>query len=121
MDTKQLEAVPHEFWNAPRMMYEIPPTIRTELQSAKLSIVKGDLNYRKACAKYMKREYDVELDPETEISSTIGSKEAIFHFPIGFTDPGDIVICPTPAFPVYKIGTQSKYPCKSWHECRLGT
>ena len=66
----------------------------------------GDLNYRKACAKYMKREYDVELDPETEISSTIGSKEAIFHFPIGFTDPGDIVICPTPAFPVYKIGTQ---------------
>ena len=56
--------------------------------------------------KYIKREYNVLLDPETEISSTIGSKEAIFNFPIGFVDPGDIVICPTPGYPVYKTGTK---------------
>jgi LL-diaminopimelate aminotransferase len=54
----------------------------------------------------MKREYNVELDTETEISSTIGSKEAVFHFPIGFINPGDIVICPNPGYPVYKTGTQ---------------
>ena len=66
----------------------------------------GDINYRKACAEYMQREYGVELDPETEISSTIGSKEAIFNFPIGFINPGDTVICPTPSYPPYKVGTR---------------
>ena len=66
----------------------------------------GDISYRNACASYMKREYNVNLNPETEISSTIGSKEAVFHFPIGFIDTGDIVICPNPGYPVYKTGTQ---------------
>jgi len=66
----------------------------------------GDISYRKACTRYMKREYNVDLDPETEVSSTIGSKEAVFHFPIGFIDPGDTVICPNPGYPVYKTGTQ---------------
>ena len=66
----------------------------------------GNINYRQACAKYMKREYNVDLNPETEISSTIGSKEAIFNFPTGFINPGDVVICPTPGYPVYKTGTK---------------
>ena len=66
----------------------------------------GDINYRQACAKYMKKEYNVDLNPETEISSTIGSKEAIFNFPTGFINPGDVVICPTPGYPVYKTGTK---------------
>jgi LL-diaminopimelate aminotransferase len=66
----------------------------------------GDISYRIACANYMKREYGVDLNPETEISSTIGSKEAIFNFPTGFINPGDIVICPTPGYPVYKTGTK---------------
>mgnify|MGYP000862477317 CR=1 FL=1 len=66
----------------------------------------GDINYRQACAKYIKREYNVELNPETEISSTIGSKEDSFNFPTGFINPGDVVICPTPGYPVYKTGTK---------------
>jgi len=66
----------------------------------------GNLSYREACARYMKREYNVDLNPETEISSTIGSKEAVFHFPVGFIDAGDTVICPSPGYPVYKTGTQ---------------
>jgi LL-diaminopimelate aminotransferase len=66
----------------------------------------GNISYRKACANYMKREYGVDLNPETEIASTIGSKEAIFNFPTGFINSGDIVICPTPGYPVYKTGTK---------------
>jgi LL-diaminopimelate aminotransferase len=65
----------------------------------------GELSYRASCASYLSREYGINLDPETEISSTLGSKEAIFHFPAAFIDPGDLVICPTPAYPVYKTGT----------------
>lgn len=66
----------------------------------------GDLAYRQACADYLKREYNVTVDPETEITSHIGSKEAVFHFPLGFVDPGDIVICPTPGYPPYRVGTR---------------
>ncbi len=66
----------------------------------------GDMDFRQACADYMQREYNVDLDSETEITSTIGSKEAVFHFPLGFVDPGDIVICPTPGYPPYKVGTR---------------
>ncbi|MBI4235386.1 aminotransferase class I/II-fold pyridoxal phosphate-dependent enzyme [Candidatus Peregrinibacteria bacterium] len=60
---------------------------------------------RQAAADYMKRRFSVALDPETEISSNIGSKEAIFNFPEGFINPGDIVICPSPGYPPMKTGT----------------
>ncbi|MCV6599636.1 MAG: aminotransferase class I/II-fold pyridoxal phosphate-dependent enzyme [Alphaproteobacteria bacterium] len=66
----------------------------------------GSKDYREACAKYMKKEFSIELNPETEICSTIGSKEAVFHFPLGFINPRDLVICPTPGYPPYRTGTQ---------------
>jgi LL-diaminopimelate aminotransferase len=62
--------------------------------------------YREACAAYLKREYAVSVDPETEVVSTIGSKEAVFHFPLGILNPGDVVICPSPGYPPYKTGTR---------------
>ncbi len=66
----------------------------------------GDSSYREACADHMMNNFNVKLDPNTEISATLGSKEAIFNFPIGFINEGDIVICPSPAYPVYKTGTE---------------
>lgn len=66
----------------------------------------GNIAFRKACADYMQRTHSVYLNPENEITSTIGSKEAVFHFPLGFIDPGDYVICPTPGYPPYKNGTR---------------
>lgn len=65
----------------------------------------GAMSYLEACARYMKRRFGVELDPKTEISSSIGSKEAVFNFPEAFVNPGDIVICPSPGYPPYKTGT----------------
>lgn len=62
--------------------------------------------FREACAAYMQTRFCVSLDPETEITSTIGSKEAVFHFPFGIINQGDIVICPTPGYPPYKTGTR---------------
>jgi LL-diaminopimelate aminotransferase len=66
----------------------------------------GDPSYREACSEHMMSNFGVTLNPQTEISSTLGSKEAIFNFPIGFINEGDIVICPSPAYPVYKTGTE---------------
>src|SRR5260221_11140910 len=49
--------------------------------------VKGVPELRRAAAGYMKRRFGVELDPETEILPTGGSKEAIFLVPFAFLDP----------------------------------
>jgi len=65
----------------------------------------GSLFFRKAAAHYMKKRFGVNFDPEKEILALIGSKEGIAHFPIGFVNPGDVVLCPDPAYPVYYLGT----------------
>ncbi len=61
--------------------------------------------YREAVAKWYKRRFDIDLNPDTEVIALIGSKEGVAHFPLAFVDQGDVVLCPDPAYPVYKIGT----------------
>ncbi len=65
----------------------------------------GTASYRTAWAKLYQQDWGVELDPKTEIHHLIGGKEGIGHFPLAFVNPGDIVICPDPAYPVYDEGT----------------
>jgi LL-diaminopimelate aminotransferase len=65
----------------------------------------GMFSFRKTVADWYKRRFGVDLDPHTEIVTLIGSKEGIAHFPLAFVNPGDVVLCPDPAYPVYKIGT----------------
>lgn len=65
----------------------------------------GNREYRDAAAAYMQRRFNVSLDSDREICATIGSKEAVFNFPEGFINPGDIVICPSPGYPPMKTGT----------------
>ncbi|MDI6865270.1 MULTISPECIES: LL-diaminopimelate aminotransferase [Thermodesulfovibrio] len=66
----------------------------------------GMLSYRKAVADWYKERFNVELDPEKEVISLIGSKEGIGHIPLAFIDPGDIVLVPSPGYPVYPVGTK---------------
>ncbi len=61
--------------------------------------------YRSAVADWYKRRFDIELNPDSEVIALIGSKEGVAHFPLAFVDAGDVVLCPDPAYPVYKIGT----------------
>jgi len=61
--------------------------------------------FREAVSKWYKRRFDVELDPDREVITLIGSKEGIAHFPLAFIEEGDVVLCPDPAYPVYRIGT----------------
>jgi len=65
----------------------------------------GMPEYRRAIADWTRRRHGIELDPDTEITSTIGSKEAVFNFAEAFVDPGDVVIVPTPGYPPYTRGT----------------
>ncbi len=61
----------------------------------------GSLDFRKACAAWMKKRFHVDLDPEKEIIALIGSKEGIAHFPLAFINPGDTALVPEPSYPVY--------------------
>ncbi len=61
--------------------------------------------FREAVAGWYERRHGVRLDPAAEVCSLIGSKEGIAHFPLAFVDPGDVVLVPEPAYPVYHSGT----------------
>lgn len=65
----------------------------------------GSAAYRKAVSEWMERRFGLRLDPTREICSTIGSKEAVFHFAEAFVDPGDLVLVPSPGYPPYSRGT----------------
>ncbi|MFH0798610.1 MAG: aminotransferase class I/II-fold pyridoxal phosphate-dependent enzyme [Pseudomonadota bacterium] len=65
----------------------------------------GSREFRGAAAAWMRRRFKVELDPEKEISATIGSKEAVFNFPEAILNPGDVVLVPNPGYPPYARGT----------------
>ncbi len=70
--------------------------------------VAGRPAMRQAAAGYLKRRFGLELDPDTEILPTQGSKEAIFHLPMVFADHSgarDLVVYGEPAYPVFEIGT----------------
>jgi LL-diaminopimelate aminotransferase len=66
----------------------------------------GLLAFRQAIAAWMKKRFNVQLDPASEIYSVIGSKEGLGHFPLAFIDPGQVALVPDPAYPVYKNATQ---------------
>ncbi len=65
---------------------------------------KGLPAYRDEVAKWMSDRFGVEIDPATEITATIGSKEAIAHFPLSVMNPGDLALVPDPCYPPYKSG-----------------
>ncbi len=62
-------------------------------------------DFKVSVAHWYKKRFGVELDPESEVVSLIGSKEGIAHIPLAFVDPGEIVIVPDPGYPVYQAGT----------------
>ncbi len=65
------------------------------------SASKGITRLRLAMTDWYKRNYAVELDPETEAIVTIGSKEGIAHLALAIISPGDVVIAPSPTYPIH--------------------
>jgi LL-diaminopimelate aminotransferase len=65
----------------------------------------GMNEFRKAVGRWYKKRTGVDLEPIQEVVSLIGSKEGIAHIPLAFINPGDVVLVPSPAYPVYAIAT----------------
>jgi len=64
----------------------------------------GMKEFKEAAALWMKRRFGVKINPD-QVLSLIGGKEGVGHLPLAFINPGDTVLVPSPAYPVYRIGT----------------
>ena len=65
---------------------------------------KGIPRLRRAMANWYRTRYDVNLDPESEVITTIGSKEGLAHLALATLGPGDAVLVPNPAYPIHPYG-----------------
>lgn len=68
------------------------------------STSKGIPRLRKAMASWYKKRYDVELDPDSQVVATIGSKEGLSHLALAISGPGDTVLVPDPTYPIHTYG-----------------
>ena len=65
------------------------------------SASRGITKLRHAICAWYRRNYDVTLDPETEAIVTMGSKEGLAHLALAMVAPGDVVLTPTPSYPIH--------------------
>lgn len=68
------------------------------------SVSRGIQGLRKAQSAYYKRRFDVDLDPDTEVCATIGSKEGLANLIQAITSPSDMVLVPNPSYPIHAYG-----------------
>lgn len=68
------------------------------------SASRGIPGLRKAQANYYARRFGVDIDPETEVVVTMGSKEGLASLATAITAPGDVVLAPNPSYPIHTFG-----------------
>ncbi len=73
---------------------------RTDRYSAS----KGIPGLRRAQAAYYARRFGVKLNPDTQIVTTLGSKEGLANVAQALTAPGDVIIVPNPTYPIHVFG-----------------
>src|SRR5882757_2346062 len=73
-------------------------------RSNRYSASRGIKGLRRAMSAYYQRRFGVELDPDTEVIATLGSKEGFANIAQAITAPGDVVLVPNPAYPIHAFG-----------------
>jgi LL-diaminopimelate aminotransferase len=64
----------------------------------------GMASFRESITQWYYRRYQVELDPNSEALPLIGSKEGLGHLALTYINPGDVVLVPSPSYPVHFRG-----------------
>jgi alanine-synthesizing transaminase len=96
MGNPDLPAPPHVL----EKMKEVIGKPRTDRYSAS----KGIPGLRRAQAAYYARRFGVKLNPETQVVTTLGSKEGFANVAQAITAPGDVVLVPNPSYPIHAFG-----------------
>lgn len=71
-------------------------------QNHRYSVSRGIYKLRVAIADWYARRFEVDIDPDAEAIVTIGSKEGLAHLVLAMIDPGDVVLCPSPTYPIHQ-------------------
>ncbi|MGE0199602.1 MAG: LL-diaminopimelate aminotransferase [Candidatus Melainabacteria bacterium] len=66
---------------------------------------KGSKDFLDSVARWMKTRFGVDIDPGPEAIALIGAKEGLAHLILAYVNPGGVVLCPSPAYPVYNNWT----------------
>jgi alanine-synthesizing transaminase len=96
MGNPDLPAPPHVV----EKMKEAIGKPRTDRYSAS----KGIPGLRRAQAAYYARRFGVKLNPDTQVVTTLGSKEGFANVAQAITAPGDVVLVPNPSYPIHAFG-----------------
>lgn len=88
----------------PPIIDRLVDTVQHHAQTLRYPQAKGMPKFRKAIATWMKKRFNVTLDPNNQICSLIGSKEGIAHLCAAYLEPGDIALVPNPCYPVHFFG-----------------
>ncbi|MBX3375555.1 MAG: aminotransferase class I/II-fold pyridoxal phosphate-dependent enzyme [Phycisphaeraceae bacterium] len=83
---------------------EMNRAMRTLVNQQYPAVGGGLKAFREAAAEFMLSRFGVKVDPVRHIVALLGSKDGISHLPWAVTNPGDLVLVPDPAYPVYNIG-----------------
>ncbi|MGB0921131.1 MAG: LL-diaminopimelate aminotransferase [Alphaproteobacteria bacterium] len=87
----------------PHIVEKLVETVQNP-KTHRYSQSRGIPGLRKAHAAYYQRRFNVELDPETEIVVTLGSKEGLANLAQAVTAPGDVILVPNPSYPIHPYG-----------------
>lgn len=68
------------------------------------ALSEGTAAFRAEVAAWYQYRFGVELNPDGEVHSLMGSQDGLAHFALAWTDPGDIVLVPDPGYPIYAGG-----------------
>lgn len=66
----------------------------------------GDPLFRLAVASWMKWRFGVELDPDTQVLSLMGSQDGLAHLALAWLDRGDAALVPDPCYPIYDVAVR---------------
>jgi alanine-synthesizing transaminase len=89
---------------APEHVIEKMKEVLGKPRTDRYSASKGIPGLRRAQAAYYARRFGVKLDPETQIVTTLGSKEGFANVAQAITAPGDVVLVPDPSYPIHAFG-----------------
>jgi len=65
------------------------------------SVSRGIYKLRLAITNWYRRNFNVELDPDSEAIVTMGAKEGLSHMALSIISSGDVVLVPNPAYPIH--------------------
>lgn len=92
---------------------DLPPSqrVREVLAAAALRddvyhypLSKGSGAFRRKAAEWLMHRFGVDVDPEREMLTLMGTQDGLAHLALALCNPGDMAIVPDPGYPVYAAG-----------------